>query len=71
MIRHHQHGETRPAEMARQPIGELIHLAFETRADIVDRRQQTALRAISGNGQRRLAQHPVPDRPPAASIRRR
>jgi hypothetical protein len=43
-----QHGKVAGAQMARQPLGQGIDLALETRADIMDRGQQPLARRIRG-----------------------
>ena len=40
MVRHYQHRELRPAQYTAELLGQLINLAFKTRANIVDRGEQ-------------------------------
>jgi hypothetical protein len=52
MIGHDQHREAAGTDMGFEPVDEQIDLLFETRADIVDRREQDAL----PGGARRVSQ---------------
>lgn len=42
MVGHHQHGETRRAEVPVEPFGKLVDFAFEARRDIMDGGEQAA-----------------------------